>query len=153
MDNATTPTDEQVERVTRAIWPEIGTDYTYDEAVARANGLPDDDATQAHHQGAIEYAKALARAALSAMQPSPAEAIPRNIINALGELPDGEWVTQTGCSFRRIGKAYGGADGEVLHALNQQSDGHPDLSWTERQCDAICDIINTLRAIAGEDGQ
>ncbi len=64
---------EQVERVARAIWPEIGTDYTYDEAVARANGLPDDDATQAHHQRSIEYARDMARAAIAAMQPTLAK--------------------------------------------------------------------------------
>lgn len=69
----------------------------------------------------------------------------------LNALPPGEWETWTSCSFRRISRK-GGADGDVLHALSHRSDGHPDLSWNERQCNAICAIVNGLRAALGSDG-
>ncbi len=67
----------------------------------------------------------------------------------LADLPDGEWETWTSCSFRRISRKNGG-DGDVLCALIQRSDGHPDLSWGKRECDAICAIVNGLRALAAE---
>lgn len=60
-------------------------------------------------------------------------------------LPPGEWETWTSCSFRRI-TAKGGPDGGVLSALTHRSDGHPDLSWNERQCRVLCDLVNGLRA-------
>jgi hypothetical protein len=68
---------------------------------------------------------------------------------ALDKPPDGEWETWTSCSFRRISRV-GGGDGDVLHALTQRSDGHPDLSWSEDECDAICTIVNSLRALIAE---
>lgn len=36
------------------------------------------------------------------------------------------WELQTSNSFRRIG-THGCGDGDVLHAMTQRSDGHPDL--------------------------
>ena len=71
---------------------------------------------------------------------------------ALGVLPAGEWETWTSNSYRRI-SARGGPDGGVLHALNQRSDGHPDLSWNERECRAICDIVNSLRSATREKNE
>lgn len=35
------------------------------------------------------------------------------------------WSVQTSCSFRRIGTDFG--DGDVLCAIKQRPDGHPDL--------------------------
>lgn len=67
----------------------------------------------------------------------------------LDALPPGPWETWTSCSFRRI-SGPDGKDGGVLHATKHKYDGHPDLSWTERQCDAICAIVNTLRALSGD---
>ena len=64
---------------------------------------------------------------------------------ALAALPHGVWETWTSCSFRRISRR-GGGDGDVLCGTVQRSDGHPDLSWTEKQCEAICTVVNTLRA-------
>lgn len=64
---------------------------------------------------------------------------------ALEKLPPGEWEVWTSCSFQRI-TARGGPDGGVLHALTHISDGHPDLSWNERQCQALCDLVNGIRA-------
>jgi hypothetical protein len=73
------------------------------------------------------------------------------LVAATKRLPDGEWETWTSCSFRRISRV-GGGDGSVLHAYKQPADGHPDLSWTEDQCKAICDIVNGLRALAQQEG-
>ena len=61
-------------------------------------------------------------------------------------LPAGVWETWTACSYRRI-TARGGPDGGVLHAHKHRSDGHPDLSWTEAQCRAACDLVNAIRAL------
>ena len=72
--------------------------------------------------------------------------------DALSRLPDGEWEVWTSCSFRRISRKWGG-DGDVLHALTHRSDGHPDLSWNEKQCQALCDLVNGLRrALASAEG-
>ena len=73
------------------------------------------------------------------------------LVAATKRLPDGEWETWTSCSFRRISRV-GGGDGDVLHAYKQRADGHPDLSWTEDQCKAICDVVNGLRALAQQEG-
>jgi hypothetical protein len=65
-------------------------------------------------------------------------------------LPPGVWQVWTSCSFRRISRV-GGGDGDVLCAVIQQADGHPDLSWNERQCQALCDLVNGLRqALRGD---
>lgn len=69
---------------------------------------------------------------------------------SLDALPPGPWETWTSCSFRRI-TGPDGIDGGVLHALNQRSDGHPDLSWSKTQCEAICAIVNGLRAALTEE--
>jgi len=61
------------------------------------------------------------------------------------DLPPGVWEAWTSCSFRRI-TAQGGPDGGVLHATVHPSDGHPDLSWDERTCRALCNLVNELRA-------
>lgn len=71
--------------------------------------------------------------------------IPAEVADALRALPPGPWTTWTSCSFRRI-TGPDGIDGGVLHALNQRGDGHPDLSWSERECEAICTVVNALRA-------
>lgn len=64
----------------------------------------------------------------------------------LAVLPRGPWETWTSNSYRRI-TGPDGKDGGVLHALNHRSDGHPDLSWSAAQCEAICAIVNGLRAL------
>ncbi len=68
--------------------------------------------------------------------------VPDDVIAALEELPDGPWKVWTSCSFRRISAK---ADGDVLCGINQISDGHPDLSMSERQLTALCRIVNGLR--------
>lgn len=41
----------------------------------------------------------------------------------------GPWEIWTSCSFRRISSKATGKDGDVLHAVIQRSDGHPDLCF------------------------
>jgi len=41
----------------------------------------------------------------------------------------GPWSMWTSCSFRRISSASGG-DGDVLCAVVQRADGHPDLHFS-----------------------
>lgn len=41
----------------------------------------------------------------------------------------GPWSISTSCSFRRISSDATGRDGDVLHAVVQRSDGHPDLHF------------------------
>jgi len=74
----------------------------------------------------------------------PTMNVPQDVIDALARLPAGPWSVSTSCSFRRVtGPA--GIDGDVLHALNQKSDGHPDLSMNQRELEALCSIVNGLR--------
>lgn len=71
------------------------------------------------------------------------------LIEAVDRLPPGKWEVWTSCSYRRITAEIDGRsqqDGGVLHAYRQRSDGHPDLSMDERELQAICDIVNGLRA-------
>ena len=42
----------------------------------------------------------------------------------------GPWRIWTSCSFRRISSAATGKDGDVLCAVVQRSDGHPDLHFS-----------------------
>lgn len=59
---------DTVERVAKAIWPEIGGDATYEEAMKVRDGLmTDPDSTPENHAACLRYAHDLARAALSAM--------------------------------------------------------------------------------------
>ncbi|WP_306127947.1 hypothetical protein [Roseovarius sp. MMSF_3350] len=69
----------------------------------------------------------------------------REAEGALERLPDGFWEVWTSNSFRRISRQ-GGGDGDVLCGITHKSDGHPDLSWNEAQCQALCDLVNGLRA-------
>lgn len=39
----------------------------------------------------------------------------------------GPWKWWTSCSFRRLSSERTGRDGDVLHAVVQGSDGHPDI--------------------------
>jgi hypothetical protein len=39
----------------------------------------------------------------------------------------GPWKWWTSCSFRRLSSEATGRDGDVLHAVTQRSDGHPDV--------------------------
>lgn len=105
-----------------------------------------------------------ARAAIAAVRKYDAErgkvSVPRApIASALSTLPGGFWETWTSNSYRRITAANrtGGpcGDGGVLCGEIQRSDGHPDLSWTEEECEAACVLVNTLRAMiaAQEDTQ
>ena len=61
-------------------------------------------------------------------------------------LPAGPWKLWTSCSYRRIGGPTG-ADGDILHAYNQRSDNHPDLSMPEEQLEALVALRNNLPAI------
>ncbi len=62
-----------------------------------------------------------------------------------------EWALQTSNSFRRIGQH---GDGDVLCAVKQQSDGHPDLSAARGVLDyivaaqpsAVLDLLDQLDA-------
>jgi hypothetical protein len=67
---------------------------------------------------------------------------------ATDRLPVGEWEVWTSCSFRRISRVDGG-DGDVLCGVKHR-DGHPDLSWGEKECQALCDLVNGLRAALRE---
>jgi hypothetical protein len=63
--------DAKIEIVAAAMWPVIGSDYTWFEAVDRATGgVADDDFSQKVHQDATAYARDLARAAIAAMEGS-----------------------------------------------------------------------------------
>jgi hypothetical protein len=63
------------------------------------------------------------------------------------------WVVHSGCSYRRIAseptrenmRTF--ADGNVLSAYNQRSDGHPDLSMPEHQLEALVRLVNALPAL------
>lgn len=132
-----------------------------DEALVEAAGLSDGLAVEMELYDAIPTTTTRSKALCirnrilalrtkptPSVEPVTVHAIPSNILQALDDLPEGPWVTHTSCSFRRISKLHG-TDGGVLHACKQRSDGHLDLSWTEKQCRAICTIVNALRAIAG----
>lgn len=74
----------------------------------------------------------------------------------INALPGGHWEVATSNSYRRIyaqenGRA--GPDGGVLHAYNQRSDGHPDLSMNEKQLRALCDLRNTVAEMLALDQQ
>jgi hypothetical protein len=65
------------------------------------------------------------------------------------------WVVHSGCSYRRIASEptrENGCrtfpDGNVLHAYNQRSDNHPDLSMGERELEALVRLVNALPSIA-----
>jgi hypothetical protein len=60
-----------------------------------------------------------------------------------GALPPGPWKVWSSNSFRRIGGPTG-ADGDVLHAYRQRSDGHTDLSMPENQLEALVELRNQL---------
>jgi hypothetical protein len=71
---------------------------------------------------------------------------------ALSTLPTGRWEVWTSCSFRRITAVKNGRhgpDGGVLHGYVQRSDGHPDLSMSEEQLRALCDLRNCVAEILG----
>lgn len=58
----------RVDSVAAAIWPVIESDYTWSEALDRAEGrIPDDEFSQATHKRATAYARDLARAAIAEM--------------------------------------------------------------------------------------
>ena len=64
----------------------------------------------------------------------------------LNAMPGGKWEVWTSTSFRRITSTIAGRhqpDGGVLHAYNQR-DGHPDLSMSEKELKALCDLRNTV---------
>ena len=64
----------------------------------------------------------------------------------LARLPALPWELWTACSFRRI-TGPDGKDGGVLHAYNQRSDNHPDLSMPEEQLFALVRLINAYPAL------
>lgn len=77
------------------------------------------------------------------------EWVPIEMLDALQDasdaLPEGPWEVWTSCSFRRI-TGPDGRDGGVLCGVTQRSDGHPDLSMSEGQLRALCDLVNGVRA-------
>lgn len=64
---------------------------------------------------------------------------------ALAVLPEGVWEVWTSNSYRRltsrIGGRISGGDGGVLHGQVHR-DGQPDLSMTELQLAALCELKN-----------
>lgn len=78
------------------------------------------------------------------------------LAKALAALPAGEWEVWTSCSFRRITarvNGRSGPDGGVLSGVVQR-DGHPDLSMSEKQLEALCVLRNTIAEIlAPEDSE
>lgn len=72
--------------------------------------------------------------------------------DAINRLPDGTWEVWTSNSFRRITAQHGARssqDGGVLSGTIQRSDGHPDLSMSESQLEALCLLRNTVADILG----
>ena len=70
---------------------------------------------------------------------------------ASAALPKGPWEVWTSNSFRRV-SGPDGCDGGVLCGTVQRSDGHPDLSMTEDELFALCQIVNIVRcAVAPDD--
>lgn len=83
---------------------------------------------------------------------SDALAIPEvaALVDAVDRLPSGTWEVWTSNSYRRITASHDGRhgpDGGVLHGTIQRSDGHPDLSMSADQLQAICDLVNGVRAL------
>lgn len=64
-------------------------------------------------------------------------------------LPPAPWELWTACSFRRI-TGPDGREGGVLHAYNQRSDGHPDLSMPEDQLFALVRLRNALPVLLSD---
>lgn len=65
----------------------------------------------------------------------------------LNAMPGGRWEVWTSNSYRRVTAVIAGRsqqDGGVLHAYRQRGDGHPDLSMTESELRALCDLRNTV---------
>lgn len=62
------------------------------------------------------------------------------------KIPPAPWELWTSCSYRRI-TGPDGKEGGVLHAYNQRSDGHPDLSMPEDQLLALVRLRNALPAL------
>lgn len=84
--------------------------------------------------------------------------VPDDIIEKLAAcikaMPSGPWFVATSNSYRRISAMNGhrhGPDGGVLHACKQRSDGHPDLSMTAEQLQALCDLRNTVAEMLALD--
>lgn len=48
---------------------------------------------------------------------------------AAGAHTPGPWKWWTSCSFRRLSSEATGRDGDVLHAVIQRGDGHPDVHF------------------------
>lgn len=76
------------------------------------------------------------------MTPNPSD-IAGLVAKLVGDQPL-PWTLWTSNSFRRIGCDATGCDGDVLHAYNQRSDNHPDLSMSEERLAALVAIVNTL---------
>lgn len=77
------------------------------------------------------------------------DGVVERLARADAELPEGPWEVWSSCSFRRI-TGPDGKDGGVLSGEVQRSDGHPDLSMSERQLQALCDLRNGVRALLSE---
>lgn len=76
------------------------------------------------------------------------------LTSCIKALPDGKWEVWTSNSYRRVTanvRGRSGPDGGVLHAYAQRSDGHPDLSMSEEQLQALCDLRNTIAGMLGLD--
>lgn len=67
----------------------------------------------------------------------------------------GPWKWWTSCSFRRLSSEATGRDGDVLCAVTQRSDGHPDLHLANggydgpdgRAIEAVPDMLKVLLLI------
>lgn len=74
---------------------------------------------------------------------------------ALAKLPQGRWEVATSNSFRRISArgrdGRSGVDGGVLHGTVQRSDGHPDLSMSADELEALCDLRNLVAEMVGAE--
>jgi len=62
----------------------------------------------------------------------------------------GPWRWWTSCSFRRLSSDATGKDGDVLRAVLQRWDGHPDVHASEDDKALIAAVRNALPALLAE---
>lgn len=139
----------KLDKVASAIWPEIGTDYTWVEALGRASGkITDDEHSQIHHRQSIGYARDLARAAIK----SGASSWPDFSAPPMYDDPHPDWEDTELPDFRKIwavAHSVGYAIG--LHGSMKRDCDLIAVPWVEgaecadRLADDLCRALNAKR--------